>query len=195
MEKKRNSQTIIIAVLAVAVLFMSVGFALFAQTLNIQGNVQVEPAKWSVRWDSTSYQKSTGSVDILDGNLTANSGPTLTNTDVTFGAKLTKPGDFAEFTINAINDGTFDAQLTAITLTSLTAAQAKYLEYTVTYNGVEYDASATGLSIDLPATGTNTVTVKVNVKYVQPENAAELPATQQTVSLSASFDYSQKASA
>ena len=195
MEKKRNSQTIIIAVLAVAVLFMSVGFALFAQTLNIQGNVQVEPAKWSVRWDSTSYQKATGSVDILDGNLTANSGPTLTNTDVTFGAKLTKPGDFAEFTINAINDGTFDAQLTAITLTSLTAAQAKYLEYTVTYNGVEYDASATGLSIDLPATGTNTVTVKVNVKYVQPENAAELPATQQTVSLSASFDYSQKASA
>ncbi len=195
MEKKRNSQTIIIAVLAVAVLFMSVGFALFAQTLNIQGNVQVEPAKWSVRWDSTSYQKSTGSVDILDGNLTANSGPTLTNTDVTFGAKLAKPGDFAEFTINAINDGTFDAQLTAITLTSLTAAQAKYLEYTVTYNGVEYDASATGLSIDLPATGTNTVTVKVNVKYVQPENAAELPATQQTVSLSASFDYSQKASA
>ena len=195
MEKKRNSQTIIIAVLAVAVLFMSVGFALFAQTLNIQGNVQVEPAKWSVRWDSGSYQKSTGSVDILDGNLTANSGPTLTNTDVTFGAKLTKPGDFAEFTINAINDGTFDAQLTAITLTSLTAAQAKYLEYTVTYNGVEYDASATGLSIDLPATGTNTVTVKVNVKYVQPENAAELPATQQTVSLSASFDYSQKASA
>lgn len=195
MEKKRNSQTIIIAVLAVAVLFMSVGFALFAQTLNIQGNVQVEPAKWSVRWDSTSYQKATGSVDILDGNLTANSGPTLTNTDVTFGAKLAKPGDFAEFTINAINDGTFDAQLTAITLTSLTAAQAKYLEYTVTYNGVEYDASATGLSIDLPATGTNTVTVKVNVKYVQPENAAELPATQQTVSLSASFDYSQKASA
>ena len=195
MEKKRNSQTIIIAVLAVAVLFMSVGFALFAQTLNIQGNVQVEPAKWSVRWESTSYQKATGSVDILDGNLTANSGPTLTNTDVTFGAKLTKPGDFAEFTINAINDGTFDAQLTAITLTSLTAAQAKYLEYTVTYNGVEYDASATGLSIDLPATGTNTVTVKVNVKYVQPENAAELPATQQTVSLSASFDYSQKASA
>ena len=195
MEKKRNSQTIIIAVLAVAVLFMSVGFALFAQTLNIQGNVQVEPAKWSVRWDSGSYQKSTGSVDILDGNLTANSGPTLTNTDVTFGAKLAKPGDFAEFTINAINDGTFDAQLTAITLTSLTAAQAKYLEYTVTYNGVEYDASATGLSIDLPATGTNTVTVKVNVKYVQPENAAELPATQQTVSLSASFDYSQKASA
>ena len=195
MEKKRNSQTIIIAVLAVAVLFMSVGFALFAQTLNIQGNVQVEPAKWSVRWDSTSYQKATGSVDILDGNLTANSGPTLTNTDVTFGAKLAKPGDFAEFTINAINDGTFDAQLTAITLTSLTATQAKYLEYTVTYNGVEYDASATGLSIDLPATGTNTVTVKVNVKYVQPENAAELPATQQTVSLSASFDYSQKASA
>ena len=196
MEKKRNTQTIIIAVLAVAVLFMSVGFATFAQTLNIQGNVQVEPTRWSVHWDTSSYQKASGSVDILDGSLTANSTPTLTNTDVTFGAKLSKPGDYAEFTINAINDGDFDAQLTAITLTSLTTEQSKYLEYTVTYAGTDYTASATGLSIDLPATsGSNTVTVKVNVKYITPANATELPTTTQNISLTASFDYTQKTSA
>ena len=195
MGKKRNSQTIIIAVLAVAVLFMSVGFATFAQTLNIQGNVQVEPTRWSVHWVTSSYQKSAGSVDILDGSLTANSTPTLTNTDVTFGAKLEKSGDYAEFTINAINDGDFDAQLTSITLSPLTTEQQKYLTYTVTYAGTEYSATTTGLAIDLPASGTNTVTVKVKVQYVTPANASELPTSTQNISLSASFDYTQKTSA
>ena len=191
MEKRKNNQTIIIAVLAATVLFMSIGFAAFAQTLNIQGNVVVEPTKWSVHWDTQSYQKGAGSVDILNESLTADSTPTLTNTDVTFGAKLSKPGDFAEFTINAINDGDFDAKLTAITLSSLTEAQSKYLTYTVTYNGTDYTSSATGLNIPLAATGTNTVTVKVKVLYTTPENAADLPAAETTVRLTASFDYAQ----
>jgi len=191
MEKKRNSQTIIIAILAVAVLFMSVGFAAFAQTLNIQGNVTVEPTKWSVHWDTTSYSQTTGSVPVLNGSLTTGTTPTLTNTDVTFGARLTKPGDFAEFSIDAINDGDFDAKLTSITLSPLTTAQSKYLTYTVTYNGVEYSATTTGLNISLPATGTNTVTVKVRVEYKKPGQASELPTEATNITLSASFDYEQ----
>ena len=191
MEKKRNSQTIIIAILAVAVLFMSVGFAAFAQTLNIQGNVTVEPTKWSVHWDTASYVQSSGSVPVLNGSLTTGTTPTLTNTDVTFGAKLEKPGDFAEFTIDAINDGDFDAKLTSITLSPLTTAQSKYLTYTVTYNGVEYSATTTGLNISLPATGTNTVTVKVRVEYITPGQASELPTEAANITLSASFDYEQ----
>ena len=191
MEKKRNSQTIINEILAVAVLFMSVGFAAFAQTLNIQGNVTVEPTKWSVHWDTTSYSQTTGSVPVLNGSLTTGTTPTLTNTDVTFGARLTKPGDFAEFSIDAINDGDFDAKLTSITLSPLTTAQSKYLTYTVTYNGVEYSATTTGLNISLPATGTNTVTVKVRVEYITPGQASELPTEAANITLSASFDYEQ----
>ena len=192
MEKKRNSQTIIIAILAVAVLFMSVGFAAFAQTLNIQGNVRVEATTWSVHWDNSSYSKASGSVDILNQSLTAGSSPTLSNTDVTFGAKLEKPGDYAEFSINAINDGDFDAKLTSITLSPLTAAQSKYLTYTVTYNGTDYTETTTGLNVALPKTnGSNTVTVTVRVAYITPGNANELPTEATNVSLTASFGYEQ----
>lgn len=191
MEKKRNSQTIIIAILAVAVLFMSVGFAAFAQTLNIQGNVTVEPTRWSVHWNTASYAQGSGSVPVLNGSLTTGTTPTLTNTDVTFGARLEKPGDYAEFTINAINDGDFDATLTSITLSPLTTAQSKYLSYTVTYNGVEYNTTTTGLDVPLPASGTNTVTVKVRVEYTTPGQASELPTEATNITLSASFDYAQ----
>lgn len=204
MEKKRNGQTIIIAVLAVAVLFMSVGFALFSQTLNINGNVQVEPTRWSVHWDTSSYSVDSGSVPIYSGALTTDpqdntkqivdtsTSVGLTDTTVSFGAKLEKPGDYAKFTINAINDGDFDAKLTAITLSSLTAAQQNYLEYTVTYNGNAYTSSASGLNISLPKTsGSNTVTVTVQVKYVTPEQASQLPTEAQIVNLTAAFDYQQ----
>ena len=208
MEKKRNSQTIIIAVLAVAVLFMSVGFALFTQRLNINGNVQVEPTKWSVHWDTGSYAVDSGSVPIYSGALTTDpqdntkqiidttTSVGLTDTTISFGAKLEKPGDYAKFTINAINDGDFDAKLTAITLSSLTAAQQNYLEYTVTYAGTPYTASASGLSVSLPkATGSNTVTVTVQVKYVAPGEASQLPTEAQIVNLTAAFDYEQVTSA
>ena len=194
MEKKRNGQTIIIAVLAVAILFMSVGFAAFTANLTINGKVKVEPTKWSVHWDTTSYALSSGSVPVTNQNLEASTTPTLTDNAISFGAKLSKPGDFAEFTINAINDGDFDAKLTGITMSSLTEAQSKYLSYTVTYAGTTYDATATGLNIVLPKDGTNTVTVKVKVTYVMPENSSELPtANDNIVTLSAAFDYAQSA--
>lgn len=200
MEKKRNSQTIIIAVLAVAVLFMSVGFAAFSQVLNITGKVQVEKASWDVHWDTNSFQKAAGSVDIL-GTATTGSGdtetldttsePTLSGTDIAFGAILTKPGDKAEFTVNAVNEGTFNAQLQSITMSTLTTEQAKYLKYEINVGGQTYEASASGLSVNLPAGGSTPITVKVTVTYVQPGEASELPTSRQFVNLTAAFNYVQ----
>ena len=201
MEKKRNSQTIIIAVLAVAILFMSVGFALFSTTLNINGTVQVEKASWDIHWKEGSLTKTANStVDILSGattgtgaekTMTPGTTPTLTNTDITFGAVLTKPNDVAEFTVVAENAGTFDAKLTGITMSGLTAEQQKYLTYEIDYNGTKYTQTTTGLNVSLPAKQSNTVTVKVTVKYNQPDNPTDLPSERQFVNLTASFDYEQ----
>lgn len=186
MEKKKNVQLIVIAVLAFAVLFMSVGFASYAQTLNINGTVNVAAAKWSVHYVTNSYQESENSV--------AASAHNLTDTDATFTVTLPEPGTFYEFTANVINDGTFDANLTAITLSSLTTAQDAYLNYTVYYNGTAYTSSASGLTIPLSHTSpNNTVPVKVRVEYVQPPQSTDLPATNQEITLTASFDFAQAA--
>ncbi len=192
MEKKRNGQTIIIAVLAVAILFMSVGFAAYAQTLRINGDVSVDAAKWDIHWDKTTYTKSNGSVDILGSSREAGSTPVFDNTSVSFGAVLKKPGDYAEFSIDAVNEGTFNANLTSITLTpELTDAQKEYLSYSVTYNGVEYTSSRDGLSVPLNPGDSNKVTVKVKVNYLQPEDSTKLPQTVQNISLTALFNYNQ----
>jgi len=185
MEKHKNTQTLVIAVLAFAILFMSVGFAAYSSKLNINGTATVKASKWSVHYVTNSYSESTGS-----NQATSHS---ITNTDFTFAVTLDKPGDFYEATVNVINDGTFDAKLTALTMSTLDAAQAKYLTYTVTYDGTSYTASQTGLTNLLPyATGSNTKAVKVRLEYVQPENSADLPQDDPVdVTLTASLDYSQ----
>lgn len=187
MEKKRNGQIAVIAVLAVAIVLMSVGFATYASTLNINGTATVKANKWSVHFDDTTYKETTGSVAATNHSVN--------NTTATYTVTLSKPGDFYEFSVDVVNDGSFDAVLKAITMSTLTAAQQKYLTYTLTYDGTAYTQSQSGLSLSLPsASGSNTKTVKVRVEYIQPESSSDLPTdADATVTLTASLDYEQSA--
>lgn len=184
MEKKKNTQLFVIAILSVAILVMSVGFAGYASTLNINGTATVGGNKWSVHYVTNSYNETTGSKAATSHNLT--------NTDFTFAVTLDKPGDFYEATATIINDGTFNANLTSLTMTTLTEAQQKYLTYTVTYDGTPYTASPASISNSLPfEANSNTKTVKVRVEYIQPENSADLPQVSADVTLTASLGYVQ----
>ncbi len=185
MQKQKNFQLAVIGVLAFAVICMSVGFAAYSQTLNINGTAQVGPAKWSVHFKADSFQTATGSV--------AATSKQVSDTSVTFGTTLAKPGQKFAFTVDVINDGTFDANLKKVTLSQLTEAQSKYLKYSLTYdNGTTYTATTDNLAIGLPHdTGANTKTVLVTVEYVAPTNAADLPDQAVDVSLSATLDYVQ----
>ena len=164
MNKKRNGQILIITILSVTVLFMSVGFAAFSQNLNINGTVNVEAAKWSVHFNKTTYTEKENSVTA--------SSPSVGETSITYEVTLEKPGDFYSFDIDVINDGSFDAQLTKITMSELTEAQSKYLKYTVTYDGTPYTQTTDNLNNTIIAkTGTKKVNVKV--EYILPDNSDE----------------------
>ena len=186
MEKKRNGQIAVILVLSVAILFMSIGFAAFFTDLTINGTTTVKANKWSIHFEDD-YAETTGSVQATSH--------TESDTNVTYTVTLSKPTDFYEFTITVINDGNFNANLTSITMPTLTAQQAKYLTHTVTYNGVDYTSSQTGLSVALPCTsGSNTKVLKVRVAYIQPEYSTDLPTTADaTVTLNVTLHYDQAA--
>ena len=117
MEKKKNTQIMIIAFLSIAILFMSVGYANFASQLNVTGNVTVKANRWSVHYNTATYSEAQNSVTASIHNITA--------TDFTFTVTLTKPGDFYEATANVVNDGTFNAELSSITMSQLTSAQQR----------------------------------------------------------------------
>lgn len=185
MERQSKGLVVIVAVLICSVCVFGIAFAatVYNQDLSTTGTANVTAAKWDVHFDESSYSLSTGSVEADNYTIGSNS--------MQYEVTLVKPGDFYEFTIIAKNEGTFDAELTGITLTALNAAQSKYLTYTVTYDGQTYSLTNNNLSGSILAHTNGAKNVVVRVEYVQPANEADLPKTNQTISLEATLSFAQ----
>lgn len=186
-EEKRILWTAVILLIIIAA--MSVGFAAYATTLKIGGNsnnLTVKKQTWSVHWNTTyntnGYKLNTDSQSIGT--------PSVQNNTVTFTTTLNKIGEFADFTVQAINDGTIDAKLTGITISGLTTEQKKYVTAKVNYGGTDYTDSQSGLNVSLPSTsGSNTKDVTLRVEYKEPKSADDLPQADQQITLTVTFDY------
>ena len=169
-----------IIVLAVALIIMSVGYASFSRTLNITGQAEVGASSWKIKFDEATYNE-TGSV--------AASGKTILETSFDYTISLAKPGDVYEATVDVKNDGTFDADLTGITMSALSEAQQKYLVYEVYYNGTKYTSTSDISGVVLEKG--KSAPVKVKVQYIQPASEADLPATAENITLTASLNFAQ----
>ena len=137
MRQEKGLQNIIIVVLSVAVLAMSVGFAVYAQQLNVNGTATFTAAKWDVHFNTNSFAE-TSTINATSKNVG--------NTAITYSVTLPNPGSEYTFTVDVKNYGTIDAALEAITLSGLTEAQKKYISYTVNYNGTDKNRTIHRLS-------------------------------------------------
>ena len=180
MEKQTKVTNIAIIALAVAVVFMSIGFALYSQQLTLTGTATVKPSSWNVKFNTT-----TGAT-VAQGSVAATTA-NLTDTAYTYSFTLNKPGDYFEVDLTVQNAGSIDAALKKVTMTGVDSSNSDYLRYTLTYAGTPYTQTTDGLSIALNAEAT--ATVKVKVEYLLPEDSAKLPQTQQTVTIFGALDY------
>ena len=142
--------------------------------------------KWNLYFDN---------IEVTEGSVSANQEATIIGSaraEITFDVTLGVPGDFYEFTVDAVNDGTVDAMIDQVGINRLTEAQKKYMTYTVTYSdGMVVkvnDILKAGTSeklrvrlafkdevapVDLPAEST-AMTLVLNTSYVQAdENAVD----------------------
>ena len=166
-------------ILILLVVCLSLGYAYINSDLNINGTAQVNSANWDVHW--ANIQVSTGSVSA--------SSPTISNqTTVNYSVTLNIPGDYYEFTVDAVNGGSIDAMIDSIdsklngaTITTL----PDYLNYTVTYSdGVALEQNHQLLH-------NTTEKYKVRIEYRTDIELNQLPATNQTLSLEFTVTYRQ----
>ncbi len=163
--KKRNKPRY--SLLLLLLLFISLGYALLQSNLNINGIVEIEDPKWDIHWDNVQIKE--GSVSTSNANkATINSSKTIVSYNIT----LDKPGDFYEFTVDAVNEGTIDAMIDTISSkmngTEITTLP-EYLEYSVTYSdGVELLPNQE-LKID------TSEKYKVRIAFKKNINASQLP--------------------
>lgn len=140
MEKKKS---LIIGCLLATIVFMSVGYAALAQTLNINGTANIN-AEWKV--------EITG---ITDSNLV---GATVKETDfnttsATFDVDLAYPGATATFNVAVANNGTINAALDSIS--GLESANS------TTPAEIQYEITGVTAGDKLAAGDSTTATVKV----------------------------------
>ena len=175
--------TVTIALVAIAlVAVVGIGVAAFTTTITVNGTGNVNSSSWEIKFQNLSAVTKTGTAKVITA-------PTLTSTHIgDYAVDFTTPGDSVSYTFEVINNGTFDAELSSISLgspkctgTGTTANTdatnvCKYVTYTLTYsNGT---ALATG---DKLAAGAKK-TLKLTLTYKDFTNAAHLPKNDVTIS-------------
>ena len=120
----------------ISILFVMVlGYALISSNLDIVGTLNLKHANWNIHWDSNS-------VEVAEGSISSEL--PIVNSDedeVSYTINLSNPGDFFQFTLDALNDGDVDGMVGIDSLDPvITDGDGEeielpdYLKYKVTYS-------------------------------------------------------------
>ncbi|MBR3117012.1 MAG: hypothetical protein IKF36_03960 [Bacilli bacterium] len=188
MREKKNillNKKFLIPVFLLLLVGVSLGYSALQTTLQINGNTKISKTEWIVHFSNIqvtegSYLNSGNNTAVIDAN---------DDTKVTYTVTLNAPGDFYEFTVDIVNEGTLPAKLDAIRETGLTPAQIAeipYLDYSVT------GMPSVGDVLNVGAANKNTVTIRV--EYPLDITAQELPGSDYTFTKTIELDYVQNRS-
>lgn len=192
MKKYRNNNKRRMIILGILLLTITIGYAALGTSLNINGTTGISNATWDIHFNNV--QVTNGSVAIGQGDHAAVI--TQGNTqEVTYAVTLNTPGDFYEFSVDAVNSGSIDAMVdtvvstykigngtpTVITSNNLPA----YLNYSTTYS----DGTAIAQNHKLDANTTETYKVRIEFKRDIENN--QLPESPQTITFNFAVNYKQ----
>ena len=185
MEKKGNIQTFVIIMLTVAIVVMSVGFALADIEVTLTGDTTIKSSSWKVQFKANSFTPNTGSVQVTS--------PVVNETSVTYDLVLNEVGQVFDYNIDVENLGSFDAKLKSITITDL-SAHTNYLDFKVNYNNKDYSASSNTIAesdANTLVAKTGTETIKLYAKYLKPADATLLPTDDVNVTITVTLLYGE----
>ena len=128
MKLKLNKFTLVTGILLLFLVTITLGNALIKSTLSIIGNSTIKKSSWVIYFDDV--EKTIDSVSSENDARIVD----FKKTRIEFEADLKQPGDFYEFTVYTVNDGTIDAMVDSIDKSELTDEQKAYLDFEVTYD-------------------------------------------------------------
>ena len=175
--KDRKTLYVTLGIVMICVFTLTIAYAALNAVLEITGSAEVSAADWDIRLENPII--TSGSVN---SNLPVISG----NKEASFSATLSNPGDFYEFSIDVVNNGSIDAMIDGVTKTpTLTETQAKYLNYIVEYQNGE------AINTKQLVSKNSFVRLKVRVEFRKDLTASDLPSTSETLNLSFTVNYVQ----
>ncbi len=174
--KRKHKKSYYFIILLLVVVGLSVGNALLQTTLTINGTSKIKDNTWDIHF--ANLQVTDGSVAIGTGDVAATI--QSSNTDITYTVTLNTPGDFYEFTVDAVNAGSVDGMVESVTsklnnqpITSL----PNYLNYSVTYEAGD------DIELNHLLKAGDSETYKVRIEFKKDISSSDLPTSVQTITL------------
>ena len=182
-KKKRN-----LILLLVVLLGITIGFALLSTTLYINGTSTIKGNTWNIHWDGATISETTGSVTATTPAAISDG---ATSQNISFAAEFEIPGDFYEFTVDAVNTGSIDGILKGVNVEILDAAGENpatlpsYIKYSVTYD----DDTTPTADTDVLAKTNGRQGYKIRVWF--DSEATSLPANAEAYTFNITTNYQQ----
>ena len=176
MNKKEKYILLILALIGI-----SIGYAVLSSNLLINGSSTIKNANWDIHFEN--IQETTGSI-IPNNETTINALGNAISYEIT----LNKPGDFYEFTVDVVNDGTIDGMISEthnILNGNPITELPPYLDYSFVYS------DGTSIAVNQLLLAGEFKTYKIRVEFKKDINANDMPSTPQTLSFTNSVTYVQ----
>ena len=144
MQKRKQLQYAVVGVLGFALLFMTIGFAAYAQLVsNDTASAASRTVSRNVGLDAESYLQSEDSVTP--------SSKTITKEKISLNVTLEHPGDTYAAVINVVNDGNVTETLNRIIMSELDKSIADKIDFHVSYDDKEYTETTYNINEDIDA--------------------------------------------
>ena len=175
--QNRKKLSLVLCLVLICVFTLSIAYSALNAVLTIQGNAEIAASDWNIYLNNPRVTSGSATTDV----------PIIkTNSTLEFSTTLNMPGDFYEFAVDVVNDGTIDAMIDNVVKTpELTIEQAKFLKYEVSYQNGESIANKQLLAKN------STMPIKVRVEYRKDLVASDLPTGQVVLDLSLTLEYIQ----
>ena len=178
---KRQKKYNLILFLIILVAGIGLGYAALSANLEIDGTTNLTKTTWDIHFDH---------IQETSGGVTPNSATSINaaGDTVTYNITLSTPGDFYEFTVDAVNAGTVDGMIESVTST-LNNGSITNLPDCLTYSATYSDGVEIIPNHLLAANSTETYKIRVEFKTDIDED--DLPDSNQTLSFAFSINYIQ----
>ncbi len=186
MNRNRKKQNMIV-ILGIILLGITIGYAFLSSSLNISGTAELPSASWNIHWSNLVVTNGS----VTGAKVTTPAAIKTGNTEVEYSITLSTPGDFYEFTVDAVNEGSIDAMIESFSNKAYEDDETTektipdYLNYSVSYDdGIPI---ASNHKLDAGATEK----VKVRVEFKRDIEASQLPTTTDTFMFKFNVTYVQ----
>ena len=175
-ESSKKTLYLVLGLLLLSICSLTIVYAALSAVLRISGSSEVVASNWDIHLASP----------VVKSGSVHNNLPTINGNSLSFNTTLSLPGDYYEFYVDVVNEGSIDAMIDSVLITpELTTEQARYIKYEVSYQNGE------SISTKQTLKKGSTTPIKVRIEYRNDISASDLPETETNLSLKVTLLYVQ----